>query len=719
MTDPVVTQLLALVGAPFLAAIMIGFFLRKQAKASAVIAVFSVLVSAWFALKFLSHQLASGSNPIQVRWPWLKLGGFPHNDFDAVLSFGLRLDPMSAMMVSMVAVIAVCVGVYAYGYMSKEIQLFPTQDEESVGRFFTYFSFFTGSMLGLVLSNDLILSFVFWEFMGLCSYLLIGFWYFKESAAEANKKAFMVTRFADIAMLIGIIALGLGNQTFTISELVALGETNTIQAAFFGSASLPIVLVFMGTIGKSAQVPLHIWLPDAMEGPTPVSALIHAATMVAAGIYMVARLLPIYMSCAGVPQFVAWTGGITALLAATIAIVQNDIKRVLAYSTISQLGFMLAALGVGGLTAGMFHLLSHAFFKALLFLGSGAIIVACHSNDMWTMGGLKKLLPWTHGVFVVGCLALAGIPPFAGFWSKDEILGVCSDFPWLFATLAIAAFLTAFYVTRLYCVVFLGAYRGSEEAGPYCGPIPPANFEKPISPSKVIFGFERSWSESDSFGLEDSLPSASLGARMEVHEEGHGKPHDVSWVMLGPLVILAFFSAVFGFVGLPDPLAHLLGMENYIHHSLEPHADAAPFHPWVMGVSIVIALSGVALGWWLYGRDPMLGEKRLRNTLGSSWKLLANKYYFDHGWAWLISWTVFFWSRVSAWNDDTHVEGLIHLGGDLSESLGEEVDEQQTGLAQDYLFIIVFGLVVLTLFIGEANSSYYFSIRNLVEWFYQ
>ncbi|MBQ7567304.1 NADH-quinone oxidoreductase subunit L, partial [bacterium] len=441
---------------PFIAFIIVSFITRCWGKVSAAVSITGLLGSLVVALGVLQQRLsAPQAPPMQASFPWIDL--MPGQPLGTI-ELGLLVDNLSAFMLAMVCFVGLCIQIYSFAYMSAEIPHFPTQGSASMSRFFGWLSLFMFSMLGLVLANNLLQTYIFWELVGLCSYLLIGFWYFKTSAAHASKKAFIVTRFGDLGLLMGILLLGISLRHFdfvTITNTLSTGSSH-IDVAMLTVAGL---LIFCGAVGKSAQFPLHIWLPDAMEGPTPVSALIHAATMVAAGIYLVARIFPVFHP-AGVPTSaalaVAFIGAITALLAASIATVQNDIKKVLAYSTISQLGFMMTALGIGAYTAGTFHLFTHAFFKALLFLGSGAVIVACHSNDMWHMGGLRKLLPCTWFAFLMGCLALAGIPPFAGFWSKDEILTCVSqhcDTPAglaLYIMLSLATFLTAFYVTRLY-----------------------------------------------------------------------------------------------------------------------------------------------------------------------------------------------------------------------------------------------------------------------------
>ncbi len=515
-------------GAPLLAFALIGIVTRPFRRLSAFIALTAMGTSFVCALWAFTAQLAAGPGaPQSSEVAWFVTG--------TLRTFiTLHLDPLSAVMLVVVTTVALMVQVYSLGYMTGE---------KGLARYYAYLSLFCASMLGLVLSRNLLQMFVCWELVGACSYLLIGFWFDRDAPAFAAKKAFVTTRLGDLGFLVGVVWLVNTSGSFDFLEIQARIAAGAIPPATLTSIGL---LLFCGAVGKSAQVPLHVWLPDAMEGPTPVSALIHAATMVCAGVYMVARLYFLF-SAAGPDALlvVAWIGGITALFAASIALVQDDIKRVLAYSTISQLGYMMLALGCGGLTAGMFHLFTHAFFKSLLFLGAGAVIHAVHSNDMWKMGGLRKSMPWTFATFAIGSLALAGIFPFAGFFSKDEILThVAARSTVLFTFAVLASFCTAFYMGRAVFVAFLGESR-----------------------------------------------------------DAHAHPHEVPWVMRAPLVILAALSVVAGFwvwdfakfvfVGEPEevhfhlgfavatqlvPLAGIaLAWGMYVRKSPDPDALAARF----------------------------------------------------------------------------------------------------------------------------------------------
>ena len=682
---------------PLLAFLIIVFFTRSSGPASAGVSVLGIFSSLVVAFQVFSQRLQEHMKmpTMEESYPWISVSENPLG----TLHIGLLVDNLSATMLLMVCFIALLIQVYSYGYIGKEIGHFPTQDSASMSRFFAYLSLFAFSMLGLVLSNNLLQIYIFWELVGVCSYFLIGFWYFKKSAADACKKAFIVTKFADLGFLAGILIVGIGSGTFNFLEL---SQPGTAEASMFG-VSFGLMLVFCGAIGKSAQFPLQIWLPDAMEGPTPVSALIHAATMVAAGIYLVARMFSLFWAHPPAALFVAIIGTLTALVAASIALVQNDIKRVLAYSTVSQLGFMLAALGCGAFTAGVFHLITHAFFKALLFLGSGAVIVACHSNDMWKMGGLRKYLPFTHFTFACGCLALAGIPPFAGFWSKDEIMAGVSHYPLIQLGLTLAAFMTAFYVTRMYCMTFTGEYRGEDKAGPYAGPVPPESYMAPLQPTVEVIEVSPDWTEEMAAASKEDLPPACLGAHMEHAPHHDGPPHEVSPVMYGPLLILSVFAIFLGMLGIPEGM----GGSNHFHHLIQ--SPVAPHHDfsWTpMIVSTVVAFAGVILGYLLYSRDPQAGDKRLRGLLGPVWVFLEQKWYMDHLWAWMVAYTMFGLARLAAWIDDYIVDGAVRGLAQLTTYLGDKLRLEHSGLVQHYLMLLIGAVVILMMIVASLEPNF-------------
>ncbi len=424
---------------PLLASAAAALFDRKWGRLAGVLTSTAVFVALALSLRILLESAARPGTHEWV-WTWLQTQG------GLTLSLGLLLDPLSAVMLVVVTGVSLMVHLYSLGYMAGDAGL---------KRYFSFLSLFTFAMLGLVLAQNLVLLYIFWELVGLCSYLLIGFWYQKPEAANAGKKAFVVTRFGDLGFLIGILVVGHAFQTFSIPALGEAAKTGQLTGVLATGVAL---LIFCGAVGKSAQFPLHVWLPDAMEGPTPVSALIHAATMVAAGVFLVARLFPIFAASPAALAVVAYLGGFTAIFAATIACVQDDIKRILAYSTLSQLGYMMLALGCGGYAAGMFHLTTHAAFKALLFLAAGSVIHSLGVNNIWQMGGLLRRMGVTAAVMLVAALALAGIFPFSGFFSKDEVLVAA----WqagrmdLLAVGLLTALLTSFYIFRLFFVVFTG-----------------------------------------------------------------------------------------------------------------------------------------------------------------------------------------------------------------------------------------------------------------------
>lgn len=448
-------SLLALIcwWAPFLSFLIIGIFIRKYGKFSAFLSITAIFVSLILSIIILLN-IEKLEKPLFKNLVWLPYGikiGIPGSES---IIFGLFLDKLSGLMLFLVSLVAFAVQVYSLGYMNEETP-------PSLGRYYAYHSLFAFSMIGLTLSKNILEMFVFWELVGVCSYLLIGFYYYKPEAARAALKAFWITKLGDVGFMIGILILYFNLGNLDIHYLI---ENPFILKGLSIPSSLILIFLFCGAVGKSAQFPLHIWLPDAMEGPTPVSALIHAATMVAAGVYMVSRLFPLYVQFPAVMWVITILGAFTAFFSATMALVQEDIKRVLAYSTISQLGYMMAGLGAGSLVAGFFHLFTHAYFKALLFLGAGAAIHAVHSNSIWDMGGLFKKAPTTSITFLIGTLALAGIPPLSGFYSKEEIILAVYSYPnkipFLFLTLTI--FLTAFYMGRAYTVAFLSKPRTKE-----------------------------------------------------------------------------------------------------------------------------------------------------------------------------------------------------------------------------------------------------------------
>jgi NADH-quinone oxidoreductase subunit L len=554
---------------PLLAAGLSALLKQGQRRFAAVLAIASMSLSFVLAMLGFAHALLHPER-VFLNFEWMQFGS-------EWVKLGWMLDPLAAVMLVMVTFVGLLIFIYSVGYMHHD---------ENFTRFFCFLSLFAGAMLGLLIANSLLLLFMCWEVVGLTSYLLIGFWYQRPAAAAAAKKAFITTRIGDLGLLLGMVWLY--GQTGTLlfydhgagcMEHSALSLLATHTVGFGMAASTGIaLLIFCGAVGKSGQLPLHVWLPDAMEGPTPVSALIHAATMVAAGVYLVARVYPLVsvspsVSPAASPfapsaalEVVAWIGALTAVFAALVAVAQDDIKRILAYSTISQLGYMMIGIGVGGVAVGIFHLIAHAFFKALLFLGAGSVIHGCMGEqDIREMGGLRKWMPVTFATYAVGALALCGFPLFfSGFWSKDAILHAAygwniSRGPFYLG--AIGALLTAFYMTRQVCYVFFGTHR--KDAVP-----------DPIAPSEAA--------------ASDPLEAS----------------HESPTTMTAPLVLLAFFAVLLGFIGTPawPWLQAFLEMRPASWDFRQLAEDGLPQ---LMLASSLLVFAGLGLGWWVYGRRPI------------------------------------------------------------------------------------------------------------------
>jgi NADH-quinone oxidoreductase subunit L len=565
-----------------------------------------------------------GGARADLTYTWAVLGSRP-------ITVGFIVDPLSAIMLAMVGVVASLITIYSVGYMAGD---------EHYPRFFAFLSLFQFSMLFLVLADNFLFIYAGWELVGLCSYLLIGFWFERPAAAKAALKAFITTRVGDFSMMIGILIIFLYTGSLRFDDVFGSIRQGVLAGPLLTAAA---VLVFGGAVGKSAQVPLHVWLPDAMEGPTPVSALIHAATMVAAGVYLVARTYPLFLLTTGHVGLtvVAWVGGITALVAATMGVVEDDIKRVLAYSTMSQLGYMMLGLGVLGYTAGMFHLITHAFFKALLFLGAGSVIHAVATNNMKQMGGLARYMPWTTWTFIAATLALTGIPPFAGFFSKDQILAAAfAQNRALWALGAAGAFLTSLYMGRLVWYTFAGTYRGGDPNAPAA----PAH--------------------------------------------GHGAPHESPAVMVAPLAILAVFAVFLGWVG-----AESLGnpFERFIHFS---GAGPAPSNFGLLVLSIAIAVAGWAAAGAIYVWRIVPSES-LRQAAPWAYTLLARRYYVDDLYAWVFLGVGGGVVRLAGLFDRYVVDGLVNLTGWLARQVGLGLRYVQTGREETYLLLVFLGVVLI------------------------
>ena len=549
-----------------------------------------------------------------------------------VIKLGVLLDPITAMMLIVISTVSFMVHLYSLGYM---------HGEKGFQRYYAFLSLFTFSMLGLVVATNIFQMYIFWELVGVSSYLLIGFYYTKPAAVAASKKAFIVTRFADLGFLIGILILSFYSNTFNFLDLTTNpgAVVATAGGATFMGCSVmawALILIFMGGAGKSAMFPLHIWLPDAMEGPTPVSALIHAATMVVAGVYLVARLFPLYAQEPGVLEIITVVGAITALYAAIVACVQSDIKRVLAFSTISQIAFMITALGVArpelhegvGYMASMFHLFTHAMFKALLFLGAGAIIHAVHSNEVDAMGGLRKYMPICHITFLIGCLAIAGIPPFAGFFSKDEILVAAFENSPLWGTwLTVVAGMTAFYMFRVYYLIF--------------------------------------WWNNPDFGEH--------------------KPHEAPAVMTIPLIFLAAVSCVAGLI----PFGEFVTWNREVYHI---HLNYT-----VAGTSVVVALIGIALATVLYRKENSIPEK-MQNAVRGLWTAAYHRFYMDELYQFITHKIIF--ARICkpiAWFDRHIIDGTMDMFANVTNKVSVAIRGPQSGSIQAYILVYFVGVLLIAL----------------------
>ena len=599
---------------------------------TAVLGLVAVLSYLTAGMYFSAPRLADGTYetlmPYNFKW-------LPFTE-SLSIDMGILLDPISVMMLVVISTVSLLVHIYSFGYM---------KGERGFQRYYAFLSLFTMSMLGLVVATNIFQMYLFWELVGVSSYLLIGFYYTKPAAIAASKKAFIVTRFADLGFLIGILVYGYYAGTYTFSP-------NEMALAKGGAAMIPLALglMFIGGAGKSAMFPLHIWLPDAMEGPTPVSALIHAATMVVAGVYLVARMFPLFIEYApSVLHIVAYVGAFTAFYAASVACVQSDIKRVLAFSTISQIGFMMVALGVctsadpheGGLgyMAGMFHLFTHAMFKALLFLGAGSIIHAVHSNEMSAMGGLRKYMPITHITFLIACLAIAGIPPFSGFFSKDEILTACFLFsPTMGWIMTVIAGMTAFYMFRLYYGIF---WAGSEPA-----------------------------QKSASDGGDSHVPHL----------------HESPLAMTLPLMLLAVVTIVAGFI----PFGHFISSNGEAYNI---HLDWS-----VAGTSIAVAVVSIAIATYIYAGSRQPVADTLAHRFKGLWTAAYHRFYLDEVYQFITHRIIFGCiCRPIAWWDRHVVDGFFNFLAWSAEATSDEIRGLQSGRIQQYTFVFLLGTLALIL----------------------
>lgn len=626
---------------PFVAFVINILFGRYIKKGAAIVSIVSSILACIVALP-CAYAVIHAHHAIHGEVEWVRLGAYS-------LQFGYLLDGLSATLLFFVTIIGTLIQIYSAGYMSHDARF---------SRFFAYVSLFMSAMLTLAISNNYVLFFMAWEVMGLCSYLLIGFWFEKDSAADAGRKAFLTTRVGDVGFFLGILTLFVAVGTLNFTEM---------ETAIHAKEGSPLLiaaglLIFCGTIGKSAQFPLHVWLPDAMEGPTPVSALIHAATMVAAGVFLIIRSMFLFESSAIVMQTVAVIGIITAFGAACIALTANDIKKVLAYSTISQLGFCVTAMGLGGFIAGFFHLTTHAFFKALLFLGAGSVIHGTGTQDMRQMGGLFGKMKHTSTTFIIGSLAIAGVPPLAGFWSKDEILLTAFEaHNWpIFALLTIASLMTAFYMFRVIFMTFFGEARDKS-----------------------------------------------------IH------PHESPLNMTLPLWILAVGAVLVGIPG--SPIMHFW-FQGFIHG---PHHGHVEHHMnlLVAAISIAAGLGGISLAYLIYHKKNGWNEK-LANAFKPLYNLSLNKFWFDEIYTTFIinpfkkighilfgfdakvvdrivndtGKTTVKTSSVKHWIDKYVVDGLVNFVGYFTKFASAITKRLQTGFVQHYLLIAFIGLLIIVFF---------------------
>ena len=644
---------------PLAGAAINGFFGRQSSK-KAISTVALVFCGSAFAMAlFLAAGFSSASAPYYCDFAhWLRSGSFQ-------VDFSFYLDQLSLVMLLVVTGVGLLIHIYSVGYM---------WDDDGYYRFMSYLNLFMFFMLTLVLAKNYLVMFIGWEGVGLASYLLIGFWFTKDSAASAGKKAFIVNRIGDFGFLIALFLIIKHFGSLDFTRVFAAVQPMSPETGGAGLLTAIGLLLMVGAAGKSAQIPLYVWLPDAMEGPTPVSALIHAATMVTAGVYMVARSSVIFERAPMAMMVVAIIGTLTALFAATIGIAQTDIKKVLAYSTVSQLGYMFMACGVGAFSAGIFHLMTHAFFKGLLFLAAGSVIHGVGGEqDMRKMGGLRLYMPWTFATMTVATFAIAGFWPLAGFFSKDEILWMAYSSPhgsWVFWLIGvITAFITSFYMFRLWFMTFFGDYRGAS--------------------------------------AHDGHASRAGAPAPHGHEHGHGEPHESPWVMLGPLVILAVLSFVGGWVGIHHnfenflaPVFHGAGRGRAVLLTGEEAAKIFEMErlEWSFtGISVAAALLGFLLAWQLYMKRPQLPQ-RIAASLGGIYRAVADKYYIDELYAVLFVKPVVDGSTTILWHgvDQEVIDATVNNSASAARHVSDNVRHMQSGNLRSYAgWVAAGGAVVI------------------------
>ncbi|MED1662470.1 NADH-quinone oxidoreductase subunit L [Brevibacillus laterosporus] len=610
---------------PLIAFAIILSFGRQLKEGAGYISILLTAASLVLACITFMARFQEGAQDYVLSIKWLQVG-------DYVIPVGFEVNQLNAMMLVIVSIVSLLVQIYSRGYMQGD-QRFPV--------FYQYLALFTFSMLGLVISPNLLQLYIFWELVGVCSFLLVGYYYFKPEAKAAAKKAFIVTRIGDVGLFIAICLLFWQTGRFEFDDIFTAIQGGKVEPFII---TLAAILIFVGAAGKSGQFPLHTWLPDAMEGPTPVSALIHAATMVAAGVYLVATTFPLFIESPIALDVVAYVGGFTAIFAASIGLTQRDIKRVLAYSTVSQLGFMMMALGVAGAAgyvAGTFHLMTHAFFKALLFLAAGSVIHAAHTQDVFKMGGLSKRMPVTSVVFLIGCLAIAGIPPFSGFWSKEEILGavyVAGRYDLLVIAI-VAAFFTAFYMFRLYFLTFRGT---------------PAS-------------------------------------------EGAKKAYESPSVMTIPMLLLALLAIGAGFINLPNApmLGEWLMSGSVGQFIIDKYGEEAGHGAlWLQIVAVIISLFGIGLAYLIYGKKNLPNDI-ISEQLPWLYQLSYRKFYMDEIYTFVFIRPLKGIGLAFNWLDYYIIGGLVRSIGGLTNMVGRLLSRLQSGQMQTYGFVVLLGLVVL------------------------